>query len=237
VGAVYSGDSTFATSTSSSATITVLAEGFTLAANNLEIQQGGSGASPITITPSNAYSGTIAFKVMPSANAPIDVCFSLPNVAVAGNGSVTAILSVSTSEGSCGTASVASVHHLPNPGGSQPGSWTRKTATALAGLILLGSLKRRSRSLRALLAMVILVGCGLAVTGCSGQNAASAGNPGNSNQNSIGTPGSSSQSDSGSDTGSSAPLTLKGSYNLTIIGTDTSSSTITSSTTLTLTIQ
>ena len=234
VAAVYSGDSTFATSTSSSATITVLAESFTLAANNLEIQQGGSGASPVTITPGNAYSGTIAFKVTPSATAPIDVCFTLPNITVAGSGSVTAMLSVSTSESSCGTASLASVHHLPNHGGPQPGSWTRKTAAALAGLILLGSLKLRSRSLHALLAMVILVSCGLAVTGCSGQNAASSSNQ---NKSSDGTPGSSSQGDSGGDPGSSAPLTPKGSYNLTIIGTDTSSSTITSSTTLILTIQ
>jgi subtilase family serine protease len=222
VEAVYSGDATFGTSSGGSASVTVIAGGFALAANDLEIQQGGSGESMVLITPGNAYKGTIAFKVVPSGNAPSDVCFSLPNATVSGSGTVNAMLSISTNEVSCTTASLRSGQTLPNHGERDTESWPGSAVAALAGLVILGSLRRRSRGIWTLLAVTVLAVCGLAVTGCSGQKSIGASIQGNSVQDGS---------------GSSAPLTPRGSYHLKIIGTDTGSATVTSSTTLTLTIQ
>jgi len=79
-------------------------------------------------------------------------------------------------------------------------SWQAKSVAALAGLFLLGSQKRRSQKLRSLLAMLILVGAGMAIIGCSGGPTAGT------------TP---------------ATVTPQGSYNPTLVGTDTATSTIT----------
>ncbi len=163
VQANFAGDSTFAPS-SGQATVNVLTTGFTLTADNLAIQQGSSGISTVTITPSNGYTGTVAFKVTPSGTAPSGLCFSLPNATIAGGKSVQTALSVSTGSSCPATASVTD-HGIERPGARGNSAWPAGLST-LACLVFLGCVRRRSRWLRAAVPAILLAGLGMLAIGC-----------------------------------------------------------------------
>jgi subtilase family serine protease len=212
------------------------AESFTLSSTALSISQSsgvsgtGSASSTITITPQNGYTGTIAWTV--TSNATVygaTACYSLPSTTVSGSSPATATLTVNTeASGSCpsgmsalkqkGTTSAAA-HRPASPAQRSP-AVPVLAGLGLASLALFGLFPaaRRNRRLPTLLALILLAGAGLGLSGCGGGMTASG--------IGIGTIGG---------TGSSATTN----YTITVIGTDTANSAITASTTLafTLTVQ
>ena len=110
VTATYAGDLTFAAS-SGSLSLTVGGDGgtFTLSGSNVTVRAGSSSDSTITITPKNGYTGTIRFAVTSSPSLA-NGCFSLPNATVSSASAVTATLTVATSSRACSSASL-----LPGP--------------------------------------------------------------------------------------------------------------------------
>ena len=220
IGATYSGDATFASS-SGSVNVTVTAnKSFSLSATGVTVSAGNTGTSTVTITPANGYSGTVKFTVS-SGPSLTNGCFSLPNATISGSSPVTATLTIRTNSSACGSGA------LTGPAGGQrnfvradlrsSGNDSRLfSAINKAQLVLpLGELlfvvlfgfRLRSYRLCTIAGVFLLVAIGFAmsvISGCGGGG-------------------------SGSDA-------AKGIYTVTIIGTDTSSSSITASTTMTLII-
>ena len=99
--ATYSGDSIYASSSGSlTVTVTSASKSFTLSANNVTVASGNIGTSKVTINPKNGYTGTISFTVSSSPSLSHG-CFSLPNAAVTGSAAVTATLTIYTSSSAC----------------------------------------------------------------------------------------------------------------------------------------
>jgi subtilase family serine protease len=211
------------------------AKSFTLSSTALSINQStgasgtGSASSTITVTPQNGYTGTVAWTVTSSASVSnTTACYSLPSTTVSGSSPATATLTVTTEAGgSCpsgmsalkqkGTTSAAA-HTPASPAQRSP------AVPVLAGLGLaslaffaLFPATRRNRRLPTLLAILLLAGVGLGLSGCGGGMTATG--------IGIGT------------VGSSGPTTTD--YTITVIGTDTTNSALTATTTLafTLTVQ
>ncbi|HTB98081.1 MAG TPA: protease pro-enzyme activation domain-containing protein [Terracidiphilus sp.] len=218
--AEYAGDSTFAASTgSASITISGTSSGkgtFALAATDITVGAGSVGSTAVTVTPSGGYTGTVGFQVTSTSSALNDACYTAPNAVVTGTAAVTASISINTSYTSCAAGSVrGSIHKIGSSGSlrsstspSRPGARNILPAAlaALFGFVLVGS-RRRSKWLN-MIGCLLLLGCiGLAV-GCGGGGG-------------------------GTTTSSNVP---KGTYTLTVTGTDTVTSSITSSTTFTLTV-
>jgi subtilase family serine protease len=223
----YSGDSTFAASNGS---VTVDVGGssgtssngsFSLAATNVTASQGNSGTSTITVTSQNSYAGTIGFTLSTSSSSLSTYgCYDVNNVSVAANGRATNTLTIYTSESACSTTSSVRtgtrhsfVHTRTNASSSFPsGPVSHKavpiSVAVLSGLLCLDIRKRRSR-LWAISSCVALLGVIGFSSGC------------------------------GSSSGSSDNSTdvAKGTYTLTLDGTDTATSSIAASTTFTLTVQ
>ena len=241
--ATYSGNSTYASS-SGSITLTVASAAqktFLMSATAASVTDGNSITSTITVTPQNGFTGTIAFAVTPAIT---NACFVLPNLTVSGSTAVTGTLTIYTSSTSCAAAGavtspgskpkaiaatpVASRQRAISPENSSQRSWREGTwpfssapatpnrasvSVAFASFLLIGLLGLRSRRLAAFSALLLLTISGLAISGCSSAGSGSPSNP-------------------------STPTSLaaKGTYNLTITGTDTASAAISASTTTTLKI-
>jgi subtilase family serine protease len=236
--ATYSGNSTYASS-SDTITLNVVAAAqktFLLSATSATVTDGNSITSTITVTPQNGFTGTIAFAVTPAIT---NACFVLPNLAVSGSSAVSGTLTIYTSSTSCAAAgavtspvskpkasaavSMATREDLSrlfsrfNPWPFSPAAPATpnraSVSVAFASLLLIGLLSMRSRRLAAFSALLLLTVSGLAISGCSSAGSGSPSNP-------------------------STPTSLaaKGTYNLTIMGTDTASAAITASTTTTLKI-
>jgi len=213
----YSGDATHDTSTGT-ATVTVPTSSsgtgtFTLSATNVTVAQGGTGSSTITVTPAGGYTGTVVFNLTTSSSNLANACFDVNNATVSGTTPATASLTIDTSANDClGSGNVVKgTHHaIRLAGGDKKSSGTQgKTAAAaiFAGLLFAGFLGRYSRKLRVLAGIIVLATVGFALTGCGGS----------------------------SNTANSDPP--KGTYTLTLSGTDSSSATIpVATTTFTLTI-
>jgi subtilase family serine protease len=221
--ATYSGDSTYASSTGTlTLTVVSLPKSFTLTATNATVSAGSSGTSAITITPQNGYTGTIGWSVSSSPSIS-NACFSLPNVTVSGSSTVTATLIIHTSASACTSGAVAGTRGNKRKSlGATPLAsrkdlpplstlHTTQASLALAGLLFVGLLGFRSGKLGTFSGVFLLMVVGLAMWGCGS--------------------GGSSSSPS-----ASTPNAATGTYALTIVGTDTSTSSITASTTMTLTI-
>jgi subtilase family serine protease len=226
ISAAYSGDATYA---SSSGTISVMvgataAKSFSLMASNATVAAGGSGTSTITVTPQNGYTGTIAFMVT-SSPAVANACFAVPNVTVSGAAAVTAMMTVKTSAGQCGAGAmvggVGNAHHSVGGwwgnaygwmcGGSGPLNLAAVSGLALSCIFLVGLFGLRSRRWGSLGAALVFVSVVAALSGCGGASSAS------------------STSTSGS------VNAAKGTYTLTVSGTDSAAG-VKASGTLTLTI-
>jgi hypothetical protein len=158
--AVYTGDTDYNGSTSSSAVQIVIAvPSITVAASptSLTISRGSTGTTTLTITPQGGYAGTLTFTcgTLPS----LATCTFNPATVKVGTAAVTTTLTIGT-----GTASASSV---------EPKLFDTHGAI-YAGLFLglLGFTRRKklTESARLLVAVVCIVGLG-ALTGCGGSNA------------------------------------------------------------------
>lgn len=111
--ATYSGDSSFAGSTGS---VTVDVGGssgssspgtFTLSASNVTAAQGKSGASTVTVTSHNSYAGTVQFQLSTTDSSVEQYgCYGIANVAVAANQTATTTLTLYTSKSDCSSGSI-----------------------------------------------------------------------------------------------------------------------------------
>jgi subtilase family serine protease len=226
ISATYSGDATYASS-SGMISVTVggaSAKSFSLTASNTTVAAGGSGTSTITVTPQNGYTGTIAFTVT-SSPVVANACFAVPNVTVSGTTAVTAMMTVKTSSSLCGTG--AMIGKAEGTDRNRDGWWAnvygwtggnsgRFNLVAVSGLalsciFLVGMVGLRSRRRGLIGAALIFVAVVAGVSGCGGGGSAA------------------STSTNGS------VNAAKGTYMLTVTGTDSTAG-VKASGTLTLTI-
>jgi Chitobiase/beta-hexosaminidase C-terminal domain/Galactose oxidase, central domain len=194
----------------------------TLSPPTLTIPYGQTGVETLTITPLNGYQGTVNLVASGSNLVEYDAtgCMSGPNVAGTASGysvGVTAktILPVTfyTYPIIC-PPPVASLGNGLGTGEHSPASHPgpMRTSLAVAGLLLVGLIGRRSRKLRGVAGFIVLVIIGLTISSCSGSN--SGGGGGGSDNNYL----------------------PKGTYPITIIGTDSANSSLTNSTSFTLVV-
>ena len=219
--ATYSGDSVYVSS-SGSLSVTVAAnKAFKLAATSVTVSAGNAGTSTVTVTPQSGYTGTVAWTISSSPSL-LNGCFVLPNTTVSGTSAATAMLTLYTIASSCTNSAVvlASSRRDILLGGVPIASrdelllfsplHATQASMAMAGLLIVGLLGRRSRRLATLAGICTLAVVGLAASGCAG-----------------GLSGAPS---------SSTPSAAKGTYTITIVGADTVSPSITAAITMTLTI-
>ena len=219
IAATYSGDSNYAPS-SGSLTLTVFAKSFNLAAGNVTVMAGNPGVSTVTITPQNGYTGTIAWTVS-SSPALTNGCFIIPNTTISGTTAVATTLTVNTVASACPTPALVGKGVSPRsiPDGAPHTNekdltpflalQANQAGMAMVGLLFVGLMGRRCRRLATLATLCVLAAIGLAASGCAG--VASTPPP-------------------------SSPTAAKGNYAITIVGTDSTTPSITASTSLTLTI-
>lgn len=231
--ATYSGDATFA---SSSGSVTVNVGGssgtsssgtFTLAATNVTVSQGSSGTSTITAASQNSYAGTVGFTLSTTSTSLEDYgCYDVSDATLTADATATTVLTIYTSESACNSTSSVKKgtrHSFTRTGTKSVASFQRSpasrqmlpigAASAFAGLILFGIRGLRARLWATLSCFVLLGVLGLSV-GCGSNGSSSSSSP-------------------------SSPSTdvAKGTYTLTLDGTDTSDSSIAASTSFTLTVQ
>jgi hypothetical protein len=216
VTADYSGDTTHA---SSSASATITAAGttsgsgsFSISATNITVAQGSAGTSTITVKPTGGYTGTVVFSLTTTNSALANACNGpISNAVVTGTASVTTTVTVDTNAANClATGAYRKQRiHVAGMGWTMSGPGAPIAAAFLFLIALLaGILGRHSRKLRVMAGVILLATFGLAFTGCGSNGSSSVSNP------------------------------PKGSYTLTLTGTDSVSTTIpAATTTLTLTIQ
>lgn len=194
--ATYSGDASNGPSTGSVVlTIPTVTE-FTLAASNLTVAQNSSGTSTVTITPTSGYTGTVGTFVIGYPTTLTNACVttSANSVTLNGTSSGSLTLTFYTNSSLCptgalslmkgGAGTVRFTHgglqrsSVAPPSGSPQQPWQRSSlpAAAMAGLVLLLGLGRRSRrSLqRSALTLIValLAGVGMAsLSGCSNSSA------------------------------------------------------------------
>jgi subtilase family serine protease len=212
--ATYSGDATYSSSNgSTTVTVSAPAKSFTLAATNVTVPAGGTGSSTVTINPQNGYTGTIAWMVSSNASTS-NVCFAIASTSVTGTTAVTSTLTVKTTSSACGTTAMTppvlkeTYARLAAPLVGKGNTRLAPVPSLALGItiaaFLLVTLWRRSRGLALAGYALLLFAAGLMTSGCSS---------------------------SGSSYSSSTAA--KGTYAVTITGTDSS---ITASTSMTLTI-
>jgi subtilase family serine protease len=225
--ASYSGDGVYAASTS---TITLNVGGtvastgsFTITATNVTVTAGQSGTSTITVTPSGGYLGTVNFTIGGTNNSAdiTNACATGSSVNVTGTAAQTMVITIYTSSSACPSGAVPFVKGATGTfangarvkviAGNRPvpSPYKPLPLELTAGCLLLAGLfGRRSRKLRPLLAIGLLAVIGAGLSGC-GEN-------------------------------SSAPASYsyapKGTYNITLTGSDSVTSSIASTTTFTLTV-
>ena len=214
----YSGDATFAASTGSlTLTVAGTSGSFTLSATNITVAAGSSSSSTITITPKNGYTGTVAFTV--STSPPLsNACYVLSNATVSSASPVTTSITFYTSSASCTSGAIkgtsgkrTAISKVPTARNDTPQASSlniSQASIALAALIFFGFLGGRLRKTVVLNGVLVLGAFIFAAAGCA----------------------------SGGTTSTSSIKATKGTYTVTIVGTDILSSSITASTTMTLTI-
>ncbi len=221
--AKYSGDGTYAPSTSTLLLQVGSAGGFNLAVPNTTVTNGSTAASTVTVTPVGGYVGTVAFSVSASP-AITNACYVLGNAAVTGTAAATATLSIYTSATTCSATPGALTLFQSGPkaqvvssGGvaqaQSPASHPIPFALSFAGLLAVGIAGRRSRKIRSLVALLLLAVLGLGLSACSGASTPT--------------------------TNTVTPTTnvAKGPYTIIVQGTDTVTNTTTNYASFTLTVQ
>ncbi len=227
--AQYAGDSTHATSSGSiSITIAGSSSGkgtFTLAfsPSTVTISQGSKGTENLTITPAGGYTGTVNFTFTTSNNSALaNLCVygstglsSSGSATITGTTPLSAQIGIDTNASNCAAtgASKPGTHALHRLGAGNTSknnpSSPAPLAITLAGLFLAGCIGRSSRKLRGLAAIVGLLALGLGLSACGG---------------------------GGSSSSSSLSNPPKGTYTITINGTDSTTTSITAQSSFTLVI-
>jgi len=204
--AQYGGDAVYAASTGIGEVSIAAGSGkgkFTMAATDLTVAQGSSGATTITVTPSGGYTGTVNLNIDFGADDSSlgNLCFNFTtmdsngvgSVAVPGTAAVTTQLNLDTNASDCvsstgglkpgkhqlrelmaGGKSAAANH---NP--SQPGKNRLPLGIAFAGLLFAGLLGRHSHKMRGLACVIALATLGMALTACGSSNGGGGGGPAN----------------------------------------------------------
>ena len=231
--AQYAGDTTHAPSVgaadisiagTSSGTGTIA-----MAATNVSVAQGSSANSTLTITPAGGYTGTVDLTFTTSNNnALTNLCYNfttitttgIGTVAVTGTTPVTTQLTLDTNASDCAALTKGTGNHAfkaLHPSGGKlrsdnrmPGTKSLPAGIAFAGLLLAGFLARGSRKLRSLACVIALGAVGMALTACGGGG--------------------------GGGTTTTVPNPPKGTYTITVTGTDSLKTTITANTSFTFTI-
>ncbi|PYU64311.1 MAG: hypothetical protein DMG49_26915 [Acidobacteria bacterium] len=157
---------------------------FKLAATSVMVSAGNSGTSTVTITPQNGYTGTVAWTVSSSPSLS-NGCFVLPNTAVSGTSAVRATLTLHTIASACtnSAVAVASSSRRDILLGAAPSAsradlqlfsplHATQASMAIAGLLFVGLLGRRSRRLATLAGICTLAVVGLVASGCAGVSSA-----------------------------------------------------------------
>ena len=238
--ATYSGDTLNAPSEATLVlTIGSTAVGsFTVAAGNISVASGASASSTLTVTPSGGYTGTVDFDVSIASVSTggdanlADSCYTINNetdaLAVTGTAAVTTTLTIYTSLSACESSDANGTvkrRFLPRPtqhaSNTQPhptGPNPAPIATALAGLLALGLLRKRLRRMSPLLSLSLFALClgiaSLGLSGCSNNSTTTTGGGG------------------GTTVGDETP----GTYTLTLTGTDSVNTAQTANSNFTLTI-
>ncbi|MGA8940978.1 MAG: protease pro-enzyme activation domain-containing protein [Acidobacteriaceae bacterium] len=223
--ATYSGDATFAPSSS---TLTLNVGGtvsFSLAAKSVTVASGSSTTGTIIVTP-NGYTGTVDLTVSDSLTNGC-VFLSPAAVTITSNVAATANYTVYTSSSSCATASAvkrgSTEASLTRPQPSSP--WRHlPLPTTLASVLLIGCFGPRSHRLRshlmrskllrggmALGLLLLLSFSGIGLSGCGGSTTTTT-------------------------TTTTTNTVAAGTYTITVTGTDSNTPTLTSSTTFTVTV-
>ena len=219
IAATYSGDTTYSSS-SGTVTVTVSAssKSFTVSATSVTVAAGGSGTSTVTVTPQGGYTGTISWAVSSSPSSA-DLCFSIPNTSVSSASPVAPTLTIKTSASACGTAAITRGSGKEFFAVVLPEADTRtggrglllglaQSGLALLAIPLLLFGGRGRRVFRVAGCAALLLAAGLVNGGCS----------------------------SSSTTTLPSGNAAKGTYTVTLTGTDTTTSSITASTSMMLTI-
>jgi len=227
--AQYAGDATHAPSVGvGEVVITNPSSGkgtIAMAATGITVSQGSTGTSTITVTPAGGYTGTVDLTLSTSSSSLQNACYTFANstssggtVSVSGTAAVTTQVSINTNGSQCASGAVqkgsgnhafkplSSSGHASRGESPKPGTRTLPAGIAFAGLLLAGFLARGSRKLRGLACLIALGAVGLALTACGSSTPSTTSNP------------------------------PKGTYTITITGTDSATSTITATTSFTLTI-
>jgi subtilase family serine protease len=197
----YAGDSSFGGSSATS-TVTVPREAISLSAAAVSVVSGSTASSTITASSVNGYTGTVALILSSTTPAMAHACISAPaNATVTAGTPGTSTLTIATGVATCAPGSqIAQVKSSPRG--------MEQASVAMAGLLMLGFIKRRSRMARLLMAILAIGLAGPFLSGCGGGGTVAPSTP-----------------------------TPAGSYTVTITGHDIATSTITSSTTLTIVVQ
>jgi hypothetical protein len=221
--ATYSGDSTFAASTG---TVTI-----TVGSSSGGGGSGGSGSTTVTVTPSGGYSGTVDITLSTSSTYIQDyACYDISNAIISGSSAVSETLTLMTGSANCSTASVQSgkVHSFRSSKASKISSNPMLPITTpafgSAGLLLAAFVGWRFRRIRTVSCTLALVALGFFLSGCGGSTTSS------SKSFSLSVSPSSVTVSAGT---SGIPT---GSYTLTIDGQDSSNSSLTAATSMTLVV-
>jgi hypothetical protein len=216
--ATYSGDSTYAGSSGSMVLNVGGSSGsgtgtFTLSATSLSVVQGSSGISTITLTPQNGYTGTVAWAISTDSTALATACYnSIPNTTVSGTAAITASLTIDTNPSDCATAQYTGTTgkrklvSAPTARKIPPNPFGDPTTAITFAALLCGGFFRRRSRALRLLCAIVFL-TGLGL----------------------------SLSGCSSSTTSSSSIP-KGTYTIDISGSDTNSSAIVATTSLTLTV-
>jgi subtilase family serine protease len=183
----------------------------------LSVTPGTNATVTVTVTPSNGFTGAVAFTVTASPTLAY-ACYSLPNTTVSGSTAATSTLTIETGQTSCGSGytslmrggTVQSAARTP----AAPPSHRSPLAAVMAGLLFAGLClnRRATRKLStAALSLALLAVLAIGLSGCS-SNAPAA------------------------NTNTSSSPTAAGSYTITVTGTSVTTSTVTSTTTFTVTV-
>lgn len=213
VRAIYSGDSTFAASTS---TLALGNQSFRLTATSPTITPPSAASSTITITPQEGYTGSISWAIT-SSPAFTNGCYSLSNATVSSPTTpVTATLTIDTSTATCGGAAMIqgpakSGSAIVAAGPSKTPQHRAPFGLGIGALLFAGVLASGSRKSRVVASMALIAALALVLPACGGGGS----------------------STSNKSAGSNVPA---GTYTLKVVGTDTSSSTISGTTSVTVVV-
>ena len=231
--AQYAGDTTFALS-SGTVQVTVTGSG---SGTGTGTNTGTSSSTTITITPAGGYTGTVTFSASTSSATlynSLNVCYIINDASVSGTAAVTqtltfeALANCTTADVRKGAANIRMGNASSlNKISANPAPPVTRAAFGFLGLVFAGLLGWRSRKLRVLASLMVLVALGFTLSGC-GSSSSSGTKVSKSISLSV------SPSTVTISAGNSGAPT--GTYSLTLTGTDSSSSSITSSTAVTLVI-